>query len=63
MQSINNHNVDREILLRLIFSDVDTYIIGENKNKYIIFALTENNKIVLELTKNFGVKFKNELSQ
>ena len=28
----------------VIFSKVDVYIIGENENKYLIFALAKNNK-------------------
>ena len=42
MQGINNHNIDKEILLFLSFSDEDAYIIEENEHKYLIFALTEN---------------------
>ena len=56
MQSINNQNVDRAIPLRLTFSDVDAYIIEENENKYLIFALTENNKAVLEPYKKLWSK-------
>ena len=56
MQSINNLNVDRGIPLCLSFSDVDAYIIEENENKYLIFALTENNK-------DSGVKLKIKLRQ
>ena len=48
MQSINNQNINKGIPLCLIFSDVDAYIIEENENKYLIFALTENNKELLE---------------
>ena len=51
MQSINNQNIDTEIPLCLSFSNVDAYIIEENENKYLIFALRENNKEVLELYK------------
>ena len=51
MQSINNQNIDREIPLCLSFSNVDACIIEENENEYLIFALTENNKEVLELYK------------
>ena len=70
MQSINNQNIDRGNPLCLSFSDVDAYIIEENENKYLIFALTENNKEVLELYKikkqikaiNSGesIKYKND---
>ena len=49
MQSINNQNIENEIPLCLSFSNVDAYIIEENQNKYLIFALTKNNKEVLEL--------------
>ena len=55
MQSINNQNIDRRIPLCLSFSDVDAYIIKENENKYLIFALTKNNKVVLELYKLWSV--------
>ena len=63
MQSNNIQNIDREIPLFLSFSDVDAYITEENENKHLIFALTENNKDVLELYKNFGVKLKIKLRQ
>ena len=55
MQSINNQNIERLIPLCLSFNNVDAYIIEENKNKYLIFALTENTKNML---KNFGEKQK-----
>ena len=58
MQSINNQNIDRIISLCLSFTDVDAYIIEENENKYLIFALTENNKEVLELYKNLWSEIK-----
>ena len=44
MESIHNQNIDKENPLFLNFRDVDAYIIEENENKYLIFALTENNK-------------------
>ena len=45
MGSINNQNIDSENPLCLIFNNVDAYIIEEiNENKYLIFALTKNNK-------------------
>ena len=46
MQSINNQNIDKKVPLCLSFSDVDAYIIEENENKYLVLALTENNKEV-----------------
>ena len=49
MQSFNNQNIDIEIPVSLSFNSVGAYIIEENKNKYSNFALTEDNKEVLEL--------------
>ena len=49
MQNINNQNIDNELPLCLSFSSVDAYIIEENENKYLIFALTEKNKKMLEM--------------
>ena len=63
MQSINNQNIDREISFCLSFSNVDAYLIEENENKYLIFALTENKKEVLELYKWREIKKKNKLRQ
>ena len=51
MQSINNQNIDKEVPLFLSFSDVDACIIQENENKYLVLALTENNKEVLDAYK------------
>ena len=51
LQSINIQNIDREIPLYLSFSNIEAYIVEESGNKYLIFALTENNKEVLELYK------------
>ena len=51
MQSINNQNIEREVPLCLSFSNVDAYIIEESGNKFLILALTENNKEVLDLYK------------
>ena len=55
MQSINNQNIDNEVSLCFSFSDVDAYIIEKSGNKYLIFALTKNNKKVLPVKykKNF----------
>ena len=45
MEGINKQNIVSENLLCLIFSNVDAYNIEEsNENKYLIFALTKNNK-------------------
>ena len=50
-QNIDNQNINNELPLCFSFSDVDAYIIEENKDKYLVFALTENNKKVLEIYK------------
>ena len=49
MENITNQNIDIENLLCLVFNNVDGYIFEEsneesNENKYLIFALTKNNK-------------------
>ena len=61
IQSINNQNIDRGIPLCLSFSDIEAYIIEENENKYLVFALTENNKEVLELYKKFWFEIKKQI--
>ena len=61
MQNINNQNIDRRIPLCLSFSDVNAYIIEENENKYLIFALTETNKEVLELYKKLWSEIKKQI--
>ena len=38
-------------LFVLVFSNADAYIIEENKTNYLIFALTENNRKMLEMYK------------
>ena len=61
IQSINNQNIDKEVPLCLSFSDVDAYFIEENENKYLIFALTENNKEVLDVCKKLWSKIKKQI--
>ena len=58
MQSINNQFCNN---LCLRFSDVDVYFIEVNENKYLVFALTENNKEVLELYKELWSKIKKQI--
>ena len=60
IQCINNQKIDREIPLCLSFN-VDAYIIEENGNKYLIFALTKDNKKVLELYKKPWSEIKNQI--
>ena len=57
-QNINNQNIDNEVPLCLSFCDVDAYIIEENENKYLIFALIENNRKILEIYKKIGGEIK-----
>ena len=61
MQSINNQDIDRGIPLCFSFSDVDAYIIEENENKYLIFALTEKNRKLLELYKRLRREIKKQI--
>ena len=60
MESINNQNIDSEIPLCLTLSDIDAYINEESGNKYLIIALTENNKKLLELYKKLWSKIKDQ---
>ena len=59
-QSINNQNIDKEVPLCFSFSDVGAYIIEKNE-KYLIFALTENSKEVLELCKKLWSEIKKQI--
>ena len=61
MQSINNQNIDKDVPLCLSFSDVDAYIIEQNESKYLVFALTENNKEVLDAYKKHWSKIKKQI--
>ena len=63
MESIDNKNIDSENILCLSFNDVDAYIVAESGNKYLIFALTKNNKNVFEIYKNFGMILRIKLEQ
>ena len=58
MQSIDNQNIDKEVPLCLSFSNVLVYIIEESGNKFLIIALTENNKEVLEMYKKLWNEIK-----
>ena len=62
MQNINVQNIGEEVPLCHRFSDVDRYFIEENKNKYLVFALTENNKEeVLEQYKKLCSEIKKQV--
>ena len=43
-KNIINQTIENELSLCLNFSDVNAYIIEENENKYLIIALTKNNR-------------------
>ena len=61
MQNIDNQNIDNELPLCLSFNDTDSYIIEENKNKYLIFVLKENNKKMLEMYKKLWNEIKKQI--
>ena len=63
MKTINNQNIDIENPLCFSFSDADAYIIEESGSKYLIFALTKNNKKALGIYKKLWIKLKNKLKQ
>ena len=49
--------------LFLVFNNLDTYIDKNGEDRYLIFASTEKNKIMLKnYPQNFGMKLKNKLS-
>ena len=60
-QNIDNQNIDLELPLCIGFSDVRVYIIEENENKYLIFALTENNRKMEEMYKKLWSKIKKQI--
>ena len=62
MESFNNQNIYSQN--HLCFNDVDGYIIEEsNENKYLILALTKNNKKLLKHMLSFLMKLKMKLKQ
>ena len=59
--NINNQNIYNKLPLCLSFSDVDAYIIEENKNKYLIFASRENNRKMFKMYKKLRSKIKKQI--
>ena len=57
-QNIDNQYIDHELPLCLSLSDVNACIIEESENKYLVFALTENNRKMLEMHKKLWSKIK-----
>ena len=60
-QNIDNQSIDNELPLCLSLSDVNAYIIKENEGKYLIFALIENNRKMLEMYKKLWSKVKKQI--
>ena len=60
-QNIDNQNIDNELPLCLSFNDIDAYIIEENKNKYLIFALAKNNRKLLQMCKKLWSEVKKQI--
>ena len=60
-QNIADQYNDRELFLCFCFSSVDAYIIEENKDKYLAFPLTENNKEGLEMYKKIWNEVKKQI--
>ena len=59
--NIPDQYIDKEFPLCFSFSSVDAYIIEENKDKYLVFALTENNKEMLEMYKKLWSEVKKQI--
>ena len=58
-QNIADQYINNE--LPLCFSDIRAYIIEENKDKYLVFALTENNIEELEMYKKLCSEIKKQI--
>ena len=44
-----------------VFNNLDAYIEESGENRYLIFASTGKNTIILKITQNFGIKLKSKL--
>ena len=52
IESTENHDIDFENPLYLVFSDVDAYIMEEShESKYFIFPLTKKKKSIRDIQK------------
>ena len=60
-QNIADHCIDREFPLCFRFSSLNAYMIEENQSKYLVFALTENNKKGLEIYKKLWSEVKKQI--
>ena len=54
-------NTYEKVPLYLRLAAVDAYFIEENENKYLVFAMTENNKNVFGLYKKLWIKIKKQI--
>ena len=61
MLNIKGQDIDVKIPLCLRFSEVYAKFIKENENKYLVLALTENNKKMLELYKRLWSKIRKQI--
>ena len=62
MEIINNQNFDSENPICVIFNDLDGCIIEKsNENKYLVYALTKNNKKILGIYRKFWNEIKNQI--
>ena len=62
MLNVKGQDIDLKIPFCLRFSEVDAYFIEESENKYLVFALTENNREeVLEPCKKLWSKIKKQV--
>ena len=55
-------NLNSSDSLYLVFNNLDAYIGKMGENRYLIFASTDKNKIVLENYTELRMKLKNKLS-
>ena len=60
-QNIDNQKIYNELSLCLSFNDINAYVIEENENKYLIFALTENKRRMLEMYNKLWSEFKKQI--
>ena len=61
MLTFGDQYLDNKPPLCFSFSDTRAYIIEENKDKYLVFALTENNKEELEFYKKLWSEIKKQI--
>ena len=55
-------NLNRLNTLYLVFNNLDGYFKKSGEDRHLIFASTEKNRIMLQVTHNFLMKLKNKLN-